>query len=413
MAKLPTISTLTGSFGSQSAINTSLQALRSAFTNTLSRDGSSPNQMEADIDLNSNDLLNVNMLSVEELRVNGEVFNPAAAVSIPDWEGAWQTATSYAVNDLVQQNGNTYICIVAHTSGTFATDLGANKWELFVEKGASGAGSGDLVAANNLSDVDDAATARANLDLAIGTDVQAYSDVLDSIADLDGGFAADNYFYGTGADTVGIGTITAQGRALLDDTTAAAQRATMQVPYQRPTAFSGNLNDLSAAGIFTEIVPLTTGVTNHWNVSDDGDFVLHFNFDANNAIQFGLEDNGYTNRRQKVDGSWQSWFGFATFQLMYGGADQDWVDVSGSRAHSTIYQNTTALPIAVNIVATSATNRDVQVSNDNFSANSVTVGVVDDSGDNVNISFTVPSTHYYRINGACTVVEWAELRGTI
>lgn len=45
--------------------------------------------------------------------------------------GAWLTATSYALKDLVTQSGNTYICAVVHTSGTFATDLAAVKWVLF------------------------------------------------------------------------------------------------------------------------------------------------------------------------------------------------------------------------------------------------------------------------------------------
>lgn len=42
--------------------------------------------------------------------------------------GAWLTATAYAVKDVVTQGGITYICAVAHTSGTFATDLAAVKW---------------------------------------------------------------------------------------------------------------------------------------------------------------------------------------------------------------------------------------------------------------------------------------------
>ncbi len=46
--------------------------------------------------------------------------------------GAWITATAYAVKDVVEQSGSTYICIAAHTSGTFATDLAAARWMTLV-----------------------------------------------------------------------------------------------------------------------------------------------------------------------------------------------------------------------------------------------------------------------------------------
>jgi hypothetical protein len=46
--------------------------------------------------------------------------------------GAWATATLYYVNDLVQFGANTYACQIQNTSGTFATDLAAGKWSIFV-----------------------------------------------------------------------------------------------------------------------------------------------------------------------------------------------------------------------------------------------------------------------------------------
>lgn len=49
------------------------------------------------------------------------------------FKGAWVTSTSYILNDVVQENGSGYVCTTAHTSGTFATDLGAGKWALLVE----------------------------------------------------------------------------------------------------------------------------------------------------------------------------------------------------------------------------------------------------------------------------------------
>jgi len=44
--------------------------------------------------------------------------------------GAWQTAYSYAVKDVVSESSILYVCLVAHTSGTFATDLAGGKWAI-------------------------------------------------------------------------------------------------------------------------------------------------------------------------------------------------------------------------------------------------------------------------------------------
>lgn len=45
---------------------------------------------------------------------------------------AWVTATAYTPPTLVTHSGSTYLCLVAHTSGTFATDLAADppRWLL-------------------------------------------------------------------------------------------------------------------------------------------------------------------------------------------------------------------------------------------------------------------------------------------
>lgn len=165
MAKRPTLTDLTSLTNSSgvNAINTNWDAIQEAFDNTLSRDGSTPNAMTADLDLNGNALLNVGTIDAENLTLDGQLITDVSAV--PEWRGSWLTATSYAKRDMVKTSGNVYICLEAHTSGTFSTDLTALKWELMVPKGDSGVGSGDLVSTNNLSDLDDAATARSNLGL--------------------------------------------------------------------------------------------------------------------------------------------------------------------------------------------------------------------------------------------------------
>lgn len=83
--------------------------------------------------------------------------------ALPQWRGPWITDASYAVNDLSREAGSTYLCLVAHTAGVFSTDLAAGRWELFAAQGTPGPGTGDMGAANNLSDLADAATARTNL----------------------------------------------------------------------------------------------------------------------------------------------------------------------------------------------------------------------------------------------------------
>jgi len=53
-----------------------------------------------------------------------------ALLSSTAWtvRGPWVTGTDYAKGDIVLQNDVVYLCMEAHTSGVFATDLAADKW---------------------------------------------------------------------------------------------------------------------------------------------------------------------------------------------------------------------------------------------------------------------------------------------
>lgn len=73
--------------------------------------------------------------------VTPDTINSALAIMIANWNirGAWVTATVYALKDYVTNGGNGYVCIIANTGGTFATDLAAGKWALVATQGATGA----------------------------------------------------------------------------------------------------------------------------------------------------------------------------------------------------------------------------------------------------------------------------------
>lgn len=84
---------------------------------------------------------------------NGSVTFDTLALSLQSnglaGAAAWVTGLAYAVGAPVYQSNNLYRCLVAHTSGVFATDLAAGKWLLLVALPAGPAGAtGPAGAAN-------------------------------------------------------------------------------------------------------------------------------------------------------------------------------------------------------------------------------------------------------------------------
>ena len=82
-----------------------------------------------------------------------------------------------------------------------------------------------LAKASNLSDLDNAATARTNLGVAIGSNVQAWDATLDALAGVT--VAADKVIYATGADAFATTDLTSFGRSLIDDADSSAARGTL------------------------------------------------------------------------------------------------------------------------------------------------------------------------------------------
>ena len=112
---------------------------------------------------------------------------------------------------------------VAITGGTAVLSSGTITFATI--NGGVISGITDLAVADGGTGASTASGARTNLGLAIGTDVQAYDPALASIAGLT--TASGQFIYTTASDTYATSTITAAGRAILDDADASAQRTTL------------------------------------------------------------------------------------------------------------------------------------------------------------------------------------------
>lgn len=143
----------------------------------------------------------------------------AEAAVIPRRRGPWATGINYVFADLVQEGGSTYYCLVPHSSGVFNDDIGDVYWEVWAAKGNSGAGAGDVEAANAGSEYSGVAAAfRSNVGLVIGSDVQAYNQILQALATI--GPSNDKAAYFTGAAALALYDVKAAGRAFVGGTTS-------------------------------------------------------------------------------------------------------------------------------------------------------------------------------------------------
>lgn len=90
-----------------------------------------------------------NLLKTVDLLTSGSTVNPLSAnqgavlkalIEAADYRGvrAWAGGHVYLVADMAEVGGQLYKCLVAHTAGTFATDVAAGKWQALAAATVSG-----------------------------------------------------------------------------------------------------------------------------------------------------------------------------------------------------------------------------------------------------------------------------------
>ena len=165
-----------GSGFNRTPINNNFTAIQAALDDALSRSGNTPNEMEADLDLNSNSLLNVADLTAVRLFVGGtEITSSALAKGNAGWSPAFSIVSDSArrvlqLSSWVNGEGTIPTAYVGQYVGAsgFTTIL-ANAIDIRGTQGATGPGSGDVVAAQNLNDLASKPTAFDNIKQAATT----------------------------------------------------------------------------------------------------------------------------------------------------------------------------------------------------------------------------------------------------
>jgi hypothetical protein len=206
-------------------LNANFEAISAAFEFVLSRNGATPNQMSAPLDMNSQRIINL-----------------PTPVDLND------AARLADIQDLTGPPG----------------PVGPQG-----PPGATGAGTGDMLRSNNLSDVLNTTTARTNLG------AQSLAANLTALSGLSG--AADKVAVFTGAGAMSLFDAPSFGRSVLATTTAAGARTVLGLTAISTASF-GNSSGTVAEGNdtrFTQLSIVIKDSSSNFQASELGTLVRH------------------------------------------------------------------------------------------------------------------------------------------
>lgn len=164
MAKTPPITNVTSGFSSTTALNNNFEALKDGFDNTLSLDGSTPNAMQAELDLSNNSIINAGSVETDKLLLNGTLVTPSGVD--PVLSGTVSTFGASLIDDADAATARTTLGIptlaTVATTGSY-TDL-SNQPSLNFASTAQGALADTALQAGDSLDAGDLVNALPAID---------------------------------------------------------------------------------------------------------------------------------------------------------------------------------------------------------------------------------------------------------
>lgn len=152
MAKKPSITNIATGYQATDTINDNFVNVRDAFDNTLSRDGSTPNAMGADLDLDSHDILNAKDVYAENLYLSGSLISGG---SLSDGNYGDITVSSGGTVWTINAGSVTYNMLDSTTTSAFAAAVHTHDDRYYTESEVTSflAGKADTSHTHSASDV--------------------------------------------------------------------------------------------------------------------------------------------------------------------------------------------------------------------------------------------------------------------
>ena len=215
MAKKPTVTTLQSGFNSTEVLNENFENIRDAFDNTLSLDGSTPNAMQGDLDLNGNNLIGATGLLINgtDYLADVEAAKVAALVAQAAAELAENNAETAEVN---AEASETAAGLSATAAATSATNAGAS------ETAASASATASATSAtNSATSASQAATSASAAAVSEGNAATSETNAANSVTSASGS-ASTSTAQASAASASATNAATSASNAATSETNAAA-----------------------------------------------------------------------------------------------------------------------------------------------------------------------------------------------